>query len=165
MLRIFLLLLALTENGFTLHCWQCNSEIDVTCRDYFNITRIEENRRHFENFNYQNNRPIHDLPRNDPHLQHCDDSFSHQYNQKSVCLKRVYRVTGSHSDLPNVQRDCRIVPKDFVVGTCPEELKSFGNKIVDYCSTCNIDGCNKAEGIKFNILNSILLLIIFFMVK
>lgn len=76
--------------GFALQCWKCHSEFDVTCRDYFNVTRIQQNRRYFDNFNYAGNRQIQN-PRNEPHLEHCDESFAHTYNQKTVCIKRVYR--------------------------------------------------------------------------
>lgn len=74
----------LTVNG--LQCWKCTSEFDITCRDFFNVTRIRENRRFLENVNYSNRQQT---VRNEPHLEVCDEMFTSSYGQKNVCLKRV----------------------------------------------------------------------------
>ncbi|XP_072393536.1 uncharacterized protein [Diabrotica undecimpunctata] len=151
-----ILILALVDCGLALQCWSCKSEFDVTCRDYFNVTKIEENRRHFENFNFQgNNRPFSIGNRNEPHEVHCDGSYVNNYNQKTVCIKTVFRgytSSGSNSDIPNVHRDCRIVPKSLPVGECPDELKNDKSRNIDYCVTCETDGCNLATGIKSNLI-------------
>jgi len=159
---VLFVLIALINTGLALQCWKCHSEFDITCRDYFNVTRIQQNRRNFDNFNYgNNNRPLQQQIRNDPHLERCDESFAASYNQKTVCLKRVYRGTGN-SDIPNVQRECRLVSKSLKEGECPEELTADRSRTVDFCGTCDFDGCNTASGIKTNLMSAILPVILLF---
>ncbi|XP_023021842.2 uncharacterized protein [Leptinotarsa decemlineata] len=143
---VLVLIFAITHTGYTLQCWKCYSDYDVTCRDHFNITRIQENRRHFDNFNYGNNRQIQPV-RNDPHLEVCDDTLAGNYNQKSVCLKRVYK--GNYG-LPVVHRECRLVPRNLKEGSCPDDLAYDTSRTVTYCGTCEYDGCNAATSITLN---------------
>uniref|UniRef100_A0A6P7H071 Uncharacterized protein LOC114344486 isoform X1 n=1 Tax=Diabrotica virgifera virgifera TaxID=50390 RepID=A0A6P7H071_DIAVI len=152
-----ILILALVDCGFALQCWDCKSEFDVTCRDYFNVSRIEENNRIYENFNFQqsNSRQFSIGNRNNPRKIHCDGSYVNSYNQKTVCLKTVSRGfsgSGSNAEIPNVHRECRIVSKSLAAGECPDELKNDRSRTIDYCVTCETDGCNLATGIKSNIV-------------
>ncbi|XP_018578085.1 uncharacterized protein LOC108916342 [Anoplophora glabripennis] len=136
---------ALAQNAHGLQCWKCSSAYDVTCRDYFNITRIEINRRYFDTANY-GNRQVHPV-RTDPHVEICDDMHTSSYNQKNVCLKTVYK--GAHG-IPEVTRGCRMVQKTLKSGECPEELKDK-NKEFEFCGTCESDQCNAAGMIKTNL--------------
>ncbi|KAJ8915178.1 hypothetical protein NQ315_000431 [Exocentrus adspersus] len=136
----------LLQNGQALQCWKCNSEYDVTCRDYFNLTKIEINKRYFDNANY-GNRQIQPV-RTDPHLEPCDEMYTSSYSQKNVCLKRVFK--GVHG-IPVVNRECRLVSSDFKVGNCPQDLLDR-NKEVEYCGTCDHDGCNAGSAVTFSVL-------------
>ncbi|KAG5870420.1 hypothetical protein JTB14_002782 [Gonioctena quinquepunctata] len=159
---LFLLIVVAAHTGYALQCWKCYSDYDVTCRDHFNITRIQENRRHFDNFNYGNNRQIQPV-RNDPHLEICDEGYATTYNQKNVCLKRVYRGADG---IPVVHRECRLVSKNLKSEACPEELAYDRSRTVDFCGTCEYDGCNGATGITTNaILSSLIPVTLLLMFK
>ncbi|CAG9856788.1 unnamed protein product [Phyllotreta striolata] len=154
--------LALIHFGSALQCWKCHSEFDITCHDYFNVTRIEQNKRYYDNFNYGSNRPVQNQ-RNEPHLEHCDQSYATHFNQKTVCLKRVYRAPGSN-DRPHVQRECRLVSINLKEGECPEDLASDRSRTVDFCGTCTYDGCNGATGIRTNVLAALILPVLMLLV-
>ncbi|KAJ8959163.1 hypothetical protein NQ318_022424 [Aromia moschata] len=128
------------KKRYALQCWTCNSEFDVTCRDYFNKTRIQENRQHIDNIVYENRniQPV----RNEPHLRICEDRHTIATGYKNVCIKKV---TKDFNGIPNVRRECRLVPETSKVGECPDDTKS---QDLQFCATCDTDGCNGANSVK-----------------
>lgn len=129
--------LTLIESGFALRCWKCSSDMDATCRDYFNTTRIFMNRRNFDAYASVQ-------PARTPELAECEGMHTSTYGvYKNVCLKRIYTVPNGP---PHVQRECRVVGKDLKYGTCPEDfLYGSNSKNMEYCGTCELDGCNSAS--------------------
>ncbi|CAH0564142.1 unnamed protein product [Brassicogethes aeneus] len=150
LVAFFGVILALVKNGDALQCWKCSSEMDVTCRDYFNVTKIMQTRRYFDNINYGNRQqqPI----TNDPHLELCDDRFTTSYDKTNVCLKTIHTTPNG---MQVVNRKCMLVNKDLKSGACPQELTQRGQSL-DYCLTCNYDGCNAATGLKTTLLSSLI---------
>lgn len=99
-LFIFLLLHFFADNftGLALQCWKCSSDFDITCRDHFNVTRIQQNRRYFEQINYSGRQQA---AGNNPQLIHCDEMYtSSNYDTINVCMKREHT-----SKLPILQND------------------------------------------------------------
>ncbi|KAJ8971317.1 hypothetical protein NQ314_000759 [Rhamnusium bicolor] len=143
LIHIFIILL-----GNALRCWTCNSAYDVTCRDYFNLTRIAENTRYHDSasasYGHRQTVPV----GNDPQLKICDDMYTTTYNQKNVCLKRVSK---GPNGLPVVRRLCQLVPKSLKVGECPDDMRDQ-TKDIEFCSTCEYDGCNAAAELKTNVI-------------
>ncbi|CAG9767445.1 unnamed protein product [Ceutorhynchus assimilis] len=132
-------ILGVIESGLSLRCWKCTSQLDATCRDYFNTTRILLNQRHMDQYSYGNLQQA----RTDPHLSDCDGMHTSTYGQvKNVCLKWVIQEP---DQLPQVHRECQMVPRELQVGACPEKLSQNRPRYLQSCSTWEYDGCNSAS--------------------
>lgn len=135
---VMAVVLHLAAKGEALSCWKCSSQNDATCRDYFNTTRILLNQRHMDSYSYSNLQPASTAPR----LEQCDGMHTSTYSQyKSVCLKRVLTVPNG---LNEVVRECRMVHNDLKAGACPEDILSNRPRNLEYCVSCEYDGCNSA---------------------
>lgn len=157
LLVVFGFVLSMIEGGLALRCWKCTSNTDATCRDYFNTTRILLNQRVMDSYNYGSVQSA----RNDPHLAECEGMHTSTYAQfKNVCLKRV--ITGQNSLLSEIHRECRMVPKDLKMGACPDDFVHNRPRNLEFCGTCEYDGCNSANAnsiIFMGLVPSVLLLL------
>ncbi|XP_060522242.1 uncharacterized protein LOC132699506 [Cylas formicarius] len=138
---VFGLVLAAFPTAFGLQCWKCSSDQDATCRDHFNVTRILQNQRFINSYVYGNQQ----TSTTTPHLTTCEGMHtSTTFGQvKNVCVKRV--TTATHG-LKQVIRECRMVNINLKTGACPEDLAYPGvNQNLEYCGSCEYDGCNSAS--------------------
>ncbi|CAH1954195.1 unnamed protein product [Acanthoscelides obtectus] len=135
------LVIAFVQSGHSLQCWRCSSIQDSTCSDYFNVTRIRQNTRNSDTLTYGSS-PVQPV-KNYPHKEVCDDRYDNTYNQRNVCIKRVFLDS---SDRKVVERGCRKVSRNLQVGKCPEELWAEPGRNIEYCGTCDSEECNSANG-------------------
>ncbi|XP_019871735.1 uncharacterized protein LOC109600096 [Aethina tumida] len=143
---IFGIILSVVNSGLALQCWKCSSDFDITCRDHFNVTRIQQNRRYFEQINYSGRQQA---AGNNPQLIHCDEMYtSSNYDTINVCMKREHTTPDGKKV---VNRECQLVSRSLKAGQCPPEIyQRFPD--IDFCQTCNYDGCNSATGLKTNLM-------------
>lgn len=73
--------------GEAVRCWTCNSQLDIRCRDYFNITGLQENKLYQENFSntFGEVRQIITAP----HIEHCEGKQIPPSDHKWICSKTV----------------------------------------------------------------------------
>ncbi|XP_066159259.1 uncharacterized protein [Euwallacea fornicatus] len=143
-LAVAAVLLYIADKSSALHCWKCASNTDATCRDFFNTTRILLNQRHMDQYySYGNVIPA----KTDPFLIQCDGMHTSTFGQfKNVCLKKVLTVPHGPNE---VVRECRMVVKDLKIGACPEDIIGSSPRNLEYCGTCEYDGCNSASSSSF----------------
>ncbi|XP_050302329.1 uncharacterized protein LOC126740384 [Anthonomus grandis grandis] len=135
---VFVVFALVIQEGLTLRCWKCSSQYDATCRDYFNTSRILLNNRQMDPYTFGNLQPA----RTDPHVTECEGMHTSTMGQmKNVCLKRVLTVPHGPNE---VIRECRMVHQQMKVGACPDELLNSPARNMEFCGSCEHDGCNSA---------------------
>lgn len=127
---LVLSVLSFITYGDALKCWTCSSDLDPHCADPFNNTS-----------------PSFDLHHT---LTDCNTQSSPHYSlykTKSVCKKIKQTVNGKHEA---VVRTCEwLKSEDDAVGECPPSTFNTPKYItINYCETCDTDGCNGAENIR-----------------
>ncbi|KAJ3645756.1 hypothetical protein Zmor_023390 [Zophobas morio] len=137
------LLLAYVQQGWALRCWSCSSDLDSTCMDPFNATKLITQRQYFQQTNYNNQYQRNDMPI----LRECTNDLGQIYNQKQMCVKRVINVPYGKKI---VSRECKAVSTNQAAGTCPDRSNN-----VEFCEYCEYDGCNGATGMKANVLGAL----------
>lgn len=142
---IVTLFFAYLHNGYALRCWSCSSDLDMSCMDPFNSTKMLQHRNYFQQVNNNNQYSRNDMPI----LRECTNELGQIYNQKQMCVKRVINVPYGKKI---VSRECKDVSTNQVTGTCPDKS---GNANVEFCEYCDYDGCNAASGMRLNLLAAI----------
>ena len=136
-----LVLLAIAKTGSSLQCWTCDSEQDYMCADYFNTTDF------YRSFPYNPQRQV-------PSLTTCPEAGNvYLNNQKPVCVKQKQSYSGSNR--VTTIRQCKSVPRDAPMGTCPPTTTGSGLSI-DFCEICDRDGCNGASTMGMSLIATIL---------
>lgn len=121
---VSVLVIALFVNeGESLRCWSCSSEVDPSCNDPFLANRGHSPNSYF--------------------LTDCDrdraSSYPFLYSSKPVCSKKKIYIDGRLS----VRRGCTWKKLDDYSNICPDNAHAQ----YSYCETCEYDGCNSATSI------------------
>lgn len=145
---IIVAVLAFIENGDTLQCWKCRTDIYGACGENFNSSRYPR----FSSYQqYQGSNP--DVP----HIITCDSpnyqtggyggGNSYGY-QRQVCLKRV--ETNKRTRQITYERGCHTLVGDESVGTCPSHTtyNTYNDADIDFCEYCDTHECNGAEALQ-----------------
>lgn len=71
--------------GESIRCWSCSSDMDPSCRDYFNTTYFAFGRSNYASQGYETGI----RPSTAPYLQQCPEGGNvYLYDQKAVCVKK-----------------------------------------------------------------------------
>ncbi|RZB40459.1 hypothetical protein BDFB_004506 [Asbolus verrucosus] len=141
-LGLFLtVLFVAVQNGWALRCWSCSSDLDPSCRDYFNATKLQQQRSYFQQVNYNNQ---YQGGNTMPMLTDCSNNLGQVFGQKQVCVKEIINQPYGKT---SISRHCQSVSNQQEVGTCPNMGRDR-----EFCEYCDSDGCNAAAGLKANVL-------------
>ncbi|XP_013200907.2 uncharacterized protein LOC106143391 [Amyelois transitella] len=126
-LLVPILLLGLfVDNGDSVRCWTCSSDLNPYCNDPFVVG--------YSDSNYQFR------------LENCDANtgatFPYLTTSRSACKKQRKYVNGQMV----ISRGCTWKRQDDYSSQCPSSSNG-PNEITSYCETCDYDGCNGAAAV------------------
>ncbi|XP_073993615.1 UPAR/Ly6 domain-containing protein crok-like [Rhodnius prolixus] len=114
-LLLFVLTVWAVQQGESIHCWVCSSDVDPRCGDPFNTT--------------QHMYLVSDCDR--------DRSHTPYLRNQAVCRKFKHKVNGETV----IVRSCTWGNDNEEEGPCSSSALPPTTQL-EYCSTCNTDQCN-----------------------
>ncbi|KAL0821669.1 hypothetical protein ABMA28_005109 [Loxostege sticticalis] len=125
-----LLLAVFVQDGESVRCWTCSSDLNPYCGDPFPGSRSDYQPASQYQFR----------------LENCDANTGATYpyltSSRSACKKQTKYINGQTV----VSRGCTWKRSDDYSVSCPSSTNG-PNEITQFCETCDYDGCNGASAI------------------